>query len=65
MRPPAKSPIPCKGYHISTPDVYDFDCEYAHAGAFGCEDCVVNGGPYDPRTGKKYYKPKKKKARKA
>jgi hypothetical protein len=50
------SPIPCLGYEINTPDCHDYDCEYPHAGVFGCEDCVVNGGRFDPRTGKRYRK---------
>ena len=54
----SKSPIPCKG--IQTPGVYgnDYDCNYTHAGSIACESCIVNGGEYDPRTGKKYYKRK-------
>jgi hypothetical protein len=55
------SPIPCKGYQINTPDQYDYDCEYAYAGTVTCDDCIVNGGKYDPRTGKKYYTRKKTK----
>lgn len=56
---PPVSPIPCRGYRISTPDSNDYDCDYANAGHFGCEDCVCNGGAYDPRTGKKYRKRKR------
>lgn len=44
-------PIPCKGYRIHSVDGDDYDCEYDHAGEFGCEDCIVNGGPHDPRIG--------------
>lgn len=44
--------IPCLGYR----DDYngDYDCEYPHAGEFGCEDCICNDGRFDPRTGKEY-----------
>ena len=48
------SPIPCRGYEINTPDAHDFDCAYDHPPA--CEDCVVNAGRIDPRTGKRYRK---------
>lgn len=58
---PETSPIPCKGYEINTPDAHEFDCAYEHAGKFGCEDCVVNGGRFDPRTGRAYRKRKAKK----
>lgn len=47
------SPIPCLGYEIHTSDAHEYDCRYEYAGAFGCEDCIVNGGRMDPRTGKK------------
>lgn len=50
------SPIPCKGYEINTPDAHEYDCGYDHAPE--CERCVVNGGPIDPRTGKRYRKKK-------
>lgn len=49
-------PIPCLGHWSHTVDGSDFDCEYPHAGKFGCEDCIVNNGRYDPRTGKRYRK---------
>jgi hypothetical protein len=55
---PPHPPIPCKGLWSHTVDGSDFDCEYPHAGAFGCEDCIVNDGRYDPRTGKSYRKGK-------
>ena len=41
--------IPCLGHWIHTVDGSDYDCDYEHAGYFGCEDCIVNGGKYDPR----------------
>ena len=41
--------IPCLGYWSHTINGSDFDCEYEHAGHFGCEDCVVNGGDMNPR----------------
>jgi hypothetical protein len=50
-RPP---PIPCLGRWSHTVDGSDFDCEYDHAGGFGCEDCIVNGGNLDPRTGRRW-----------
>jgi len=46
------SPIPCLGFKIHTPDVYEYDCKYAKAPS--CEECVVNGGDIDPRTGKRF-----------
>ena len=45
-------PIPCLGFQNNGPDNYDYDCEY-YPGFF-CEDCILNGGNYDPRTGKKF-----------
>jgi hypothetical protein len=48
------SPIPCLGITISTMDGTDYDCQYAEAGGFGCEDCIVNEGRMDPRTGREY-----------
>lgn len=53
-----KPPIPCLGYEINTPDAHEYDCQYEHAPA--CENCIVNGGRVDPRTGRLYRKPKKK-----
>ena len=51
------SPIPCLG----TRDYWgEFDCDYDNAGSIGCDDCVVNGGAMDPRTGKRYRKGKKR-----
>lgn len=42
--------VECKGYR----DYWgEFNCDYEHAGKFECDDCLVNGGRYDPRTGKK------------
>lgn len=46
------SPIPCKGRWVHNTDGSDFECDYPRAG-FGCEECVVNGGRFDPRTGKR------------
>ena len=54
-----KPPIPCAGRWYYSINGDDFDCEYPHAGEFGCEDCIVNGGPYDPRTGRRA-KPKER-----
>jgi hypothetical protein len=50
------SPIPCRGYESHTPDGHEYDCSYEHPPA--CEDCVVNAGRIDPRTGKRYRKAK-------
>jgi hypothetical protein len=50
------SPIPCRGHWIHTQDGSDSDCGYEHSVGFGCEDCIVNGGRFDPRTGKRYRK---------
>lgn len=47
-------PIPCLGRWVHTIDGSDYDCDYENAGGFGCEDCIVNGGRMDPRTGKKF-----------
>lgn len=47
-------PIPCRGYEISTPDCHEYDCSYKYAGDITCDQCVVSGGSYDPRTGKRY-----------
>lgn len=44
-----ESTIPCLGREVNTTDGRDYDCDYPYAGAFGCEDCVVNGGSKDPR----------------
>ena len=47
--------ITCLGYKSGNPsDGYDYDCEYEYAGEFGCEDCICNGGRFDPRTGKAF-----------
>jgi hypothetical protein len=46
--------IQCLGYETNTPNGRDYDCEYEHAPA--CDDCVINRGPIDPRTGKKLAK---------
>ena len=42
-------PIPCLGHWNHTVDGSEYDCDYEHAGHFGCEDCIVNGGRFDPR----------------
>lgn len=44
--------IPCRGYWIHNSNSHDFDCEYPNSANFGCEDCICNGGKYDPKTGK-------------
>ena len=49
--------IPCKG----TRDYWgEYDCGYEHAGNIPCDECLVNGGPMDPRTGKRSRKRKAK-----
>lgn len=48
------SPIPCLGHWARTSDDDDYDCDYENSGGFGCEDCCVNGGRMDPRTGKRF-----------
>lgn len=48
------SPIRCKGYEINTPDAHEYDCAYEHPPE--CERCVVNAGPIDPRTGRRFRK---------
>jgi hypothetical protein len=47
------TPISCAGYWTHNMDGSEFDCEYEHAGEVLCENCVVNGGRMDPRTGKR------------
>lgn len=46
-------PIPCLGRWIHTTNGSDFDCDYPRAGKIGCGDCIVNGGEFDPRTGRR------------
>jgi hypothetical protein len=48
-----KQSISCRGFWESTTDGKDFDCEYEYAGEISCEDCLVNGGPFDPRVGRR------------
>lgn len=45
-------PIPCAGRWVNDTNGSDFTCDYEHAGAVDCQECVVNGGGKDPRTGK-------------
>ena len=42
-----KSDVPCLGSWHHGIDGDDFECDYFPA--FGCEECVVNGGDRDPR----------------
>ena len=44
---PDEPQAPCLGYWTHTTNGSDFDCEYEPV--FVCEECVVNGGPHDPR----------------
>ena len=57
---PEGSPIPCRGYEINTPDAHEYDCGYELSGPITCDECIVNGGPTDPRTGKRLRKRRKK-----
>jgi len=50
------SPIKCRGYEIHNSNARDYDCEYEFPPE--CERCVVNAGPIDPRTGRRYRKEK-------
>jgi hypothetical protein len=34
---------------METLDGKDYDCAYEYAGEITCEECIVNGGRYDPR----------------
>ena len=43
--------VPCKGYQDSFNGEYE--CEYLHSDTIMCDMCIINGGNYDPRTGKK------------
>lgn len=45
------SPIPCLGYEIHTPDAHEYDCRYRYS--IECDECIVNGGDMDPRTGRR------------
>lgn len=50
-------PIPCKLVTYNSIDYgYDYSCEYEPD--FFCDDCIVNGGPMDPRTNKRWRKPR-------
>lgn len=53
-------PILCKGNWTYSSNGDDFDCDYEHAD-FPCENCCVNGGSMDPRTGRKFRRRSKKK----
>ena len=43
----------CQGIKYWTDCGYEFDCEAENAGEVLCEDCLCNGGLYNPDTGKK------------
>ena len=49
-----KSPIPCMLYESNTTDGREYDCEYEYSGSVDCDNCIVNGGSLDPRTGKEF-----------
>lgn len=44
-----RSPVFCEGEWTHTSNGSDFSCGYD--AEFGCEDCIVNDGALDPRTG--------------
>lgn len=41
----------CKGMKYDTMNGQEFDCEYELSGNGTCDNCLVNGGKFDPRTG--------------
>jgi len=49
--------ISCAGYwsERTTNGPSEFDCEADYDGKITCEQCLINGGMYDPWTGKKDY----------
>lgn len=51
-------PIPCLLREQNDTNGHDYDCDYEHAGSVDCDNCIVNGGALDPRTGKRYRKQK-------
>lgn len=53
-----RPPIPCRLVVESTTNGRDVACDYAHGEDIICDDCIVNGGKFDPRTGRRYRKPK-------
>ncbi len=52
-------PFSCRGYKNPGIDGTDHDCDYKYAGEVDCDMCVVCGGDYDPRTGKRYVERRK------
>ena len=50
MKKKKKKIISCRIYKIWTDYGYEYDCEYKTD--IICEDCICNGGKFDPRTGK-------------
>jgi hypothetical protein len=47
----------CQGYwsESNTDHPAEFDCNAENSGEFTCEHCLVNGGIYNPDTGKEDY----------
>ena len=45
--------LSCKGYWSYSDCGDEFECDYPHAD-FSCEDCIINGGPMSPQTGKPF-----------
>lgn len=54
-----KVDIPCFGFWINNSNGRDFDCEYEFAGRISCEECICNGGKFDPRKPREKQKVKK------
>jgi len=49
--------VSCGGFWTSTTDGQYFDCEYPFADK-PCEECVINGGTWNPLTGRRVKKRK-------
>jgi len=49
--------LPCQGYWTksTTNGPSEFDCEADYDGKITCDECLINGGMYNPWTGKKDY----------
>jgi len=47
----------CKGYwsESNTDHPSEFDCDAENGGEVSCDNCLCNGGMYNPDTGKKDY----------
>lgn len=52
-------PVPCKAVRTGNPsDGYDYECGYGSE--IRCDDCICNFGYYDPRTGKRISRRKRR-----